>query len=717
MGFLCCCTIGAPPSLPPPSVPPSPPPSPPPPSPPPPAAPPSCGPYYTNVGCSWTDTYVCPGTTPGEGQFQAISDGSLGFHCCCDMTMPPSIPPAPPPPSPPPSSSPSPPPSPPPPSPPQPKAPPSLPPPECGPFYTNVGCGWTATYVCPGTTPGDGQFPAVDDGSLGFHCCCTLGQPPVPPALPPPPSDPWVMSCQDDDALEIERRGGDCSLNAVRCTTDWMTALLCPATCNSAWASDPLNGHNYSCASFCSDKTYCAAGLVPGVNCTEPFADQGTDYDCTNGASADYPVWRRKCPTYSHMCDVDTPSPPSPPTMPTGVCMDFAEAGEVLLGDPSVSCGDLASQCTGAYGELVGELCPVTCGECAGFCANNDLALAQYASLNPGYPSSCAAASGAMYAGSCVDGTIPGGSGSPSYGYQCADWTLPYDFWGPNNVGDGISDCALPNDQYAAAGEYTADEMAQVRAACPVACGMCSATPVETTTAYKVSCGASSDKCSRVFDGTYYNDPSKPPSLPPPPPSPPPPSPPPSPPPPSPPPLPPPPSPPPPSPPPPSCVAYYDTVGCGWAHPSIYEPDHLWYSCPGDARRDAGWQGEAGADDSTGYYCCCHSTTNQTCHDDLAYFDDTGHNCEFWGSDLNSDGNIDCSFDDAYYVANGTSCDSLAAPSGNVTDNYYPCETGGYGPMTSSTMGTFYYPKFFMDEVRSRCPATCGTCASEAFPG
>ena len=73
--------------------------------------------------------------------------------------------------------------------------------------------------------------------------------------------------------------------------------------------------------------------------------------------------------------------------------------------------------------------------------------------------------------------------------------------------------------------------------------------------------------------------------------------------------------------------------------------------------------------------------------------------------------------DDAYHVANGTACDSLAAPSGNVTDNYYPCETGGYGPMTSSTMGTFYYPKFFMDEVRSRCPATCGTCGTEAFPG
>ena len=115
--------------------------------------------------------------------------------------------------------------------------------------------------------------------------------------------------------------------------------------------------------------------------------------------------------------------------------------------------------------------------------------------------------------------------------------------------------------------------------------------------------------------------------------------------------------------------------------------------------------------------CSGPATTTSWCHDDLAYVDDTGHNCEFWGSDLNSDGNIDCSFDDAYYVANGTSCDSLAAPSGNVTDNYYPCETGGYGPMTSSTMGTFYYPKFFMDEVRSRCPFTCGTCASETFPG
>lgn len=71
---------------------------------------------------------------------------------------------------------------------------------------------------------------------------------------------------------------------------------------------------------------------------------------------------------------------------------------------------------------------------------------------------------------------------------------------------------------------------------------------------------------------------------------------------------------------------------------------------------------------------------------------------------------IDCSFDDTYNVPNASICDHLPAPNGTVAENYYPCEAGGHGPMSSTTKGTFYFPKFFMDEVRSRCPATCGTC-------
>ena len=62
---------------------------------------------------------------------------------------------------------------------------------------------------------------------------------------------------------------------------------------------------------------------------------------------------------------------------------------------------------------------------------------------------------------SCVDGTIPGGDDSPSYGYTCSQWDAD-----DNN--NNVHDCAeQPYPQ------FTISEMEQIRAACPASCGKC----------------------------------------------------------------------------------------------------------------------------------------------------------------------------------------------------------------------------------------------------
>ena len=126
---------------------------------------------------------------------------------------------------------------------------------------------------------------------------------------------------------------------------------------------------------------------------------------------------------------------------------------------------------------------------------------------------------------SCVDQT----GYLDAYGYSCADWTLPVgDYWGPNGYGvaDGESDCGLANLQYAIdpyVGGYTADQMAQIRAACPLACGVCGA-KTKTYTATMMSsttwfhhyqglvpgdkytirvCGFSSDPEEQICDSTF----------------------------------------------------------------------------------------------------------------------------------------------------------------------------------------------------------------------
>jgi len=52
----------------------------------------SCDVYYVGTTCEWTQTYACPGTPQAElpGALVASDDGSLGYHCCCLHSAPPS---------------------------------------------------------------------------------------------------------------------------------------------------------------------------------------------------------------------------------------------------------------------------------------------------------------------------------------------------------------------------------------------------------------------------------------------------------------------------------------------------------------------------------------------------------------------------------------------------------------------------------------------------
>jgi len=44
--------------------------------------------------------------------------------------------------------------------------------PACESYLSDTGCGWTASFGCPGQVPHGSLGEASDDGSLGYRCCC-----------------------------------------------------------------------------------------------------------------------------------------------------------------------------------------------------------------------------------------------------------------------------------------------------------------------------------------------------------------------------------------------------------------------------------------------------------------------------------------------------------------------------------------------------------------
>jgi hypothetical protein len=70
----------------------------------------------------------------------------------------------------------------------------------------------------------------------------------------------------------------------------------------------------------------------------------------------------------------------------------------------------------------------------------------------------------------CADEILPGGAGSPSWGYQCTDWAA-------SSVIPGVPDCDPQFDGVwtdpGAGNEYTYAEMELIRMYCPASCGVC----------------------------------------------------------------------------------------------------------------------------------------------------------------------------------------------------------------------------------------------------
>jgi len=153
-----------------------------------------------------------------------------------------------------------------------------------------------------------------------------------------------------------------------------------------------------------------------------------------------------------------------------------------------MSCGTLG------YNDLVGPLCPATCGKCDDWCTDQDSMMALWATQNPGWPETCAA----------VPKDVE--DWKDEWGYDCAAWAADCNVAKMNTAADCVSPHNHAEQIVGADGQaceaggfgpdaglnyYSAATMAAIRDACPASCDPA----IVSDGIYWVACGASSDKC------------------------------------------------------------------------------------------------------------------------------------------------------------------------------------------------------------------------------
>lgn len=247
-----------------------------------------CISYMAEHGCGWTNKHSCPGQPVGSIG-QATPDGSEGYHCCCEnqlWTQSVAVVPS------------------------ADRAHAA----QCAHYLQDsqtAHCKWTLQYSCPGQTKGSEGY-AEDDGSTGYHCCCSMGH--------------WreaeTASANHYNAYGMDRNGHD------------------PNAFDVGVAMDPTQGHgNGNLVPSSADSGF-GINVAPGAqhgNNVANRADQGEWYENHDGPNVRVKKVSYTDPNYKpsehHRPIRNFFSENTPETKKErcsmGICSDLGEGNEV----------------------------------------------------------------------------------------------------------------------------------------------------------------------------------------------------------------------------------------------------------------------------------------------------------------------------------------------------------------------------------------------------
>jgi len=181
----------------------------------------------------------------------------------------------------------------------------------------------------------------VDDGSLGFLCCCTEGgQPPLPPKPPPPspppspPASPALSPCE-----MLQECTDACAEDEVKCKSGCAKEKKCKKTCKK-----DKNKCKNSCESKFKCNTSCEDNTTPG------FGSRWCELNAPNPSFCKNEALMNRCKKTCGLCGCADETcvaaamvwPASAPTQVAQAAHTARRAGDVYIegkgGSPPNAC-------------------------------------------------------------------------------------------------------------------------------------------------------------------------------------------------------------------------------------------------------------------------------------------------------------------------------------------------------------------------------------------